>query len=144
MRSPRSFILLLLIVAILSTGAPQANAWASARQGRLPHLTWNGFGIHWSWRVTESGQCRMRVEVFIGNIGNAPAGEFWAAIFYADQLAVKKRIPGLAVDEVVSIGGAVSVDPGHYDTLTIIDWHNLVPESDEENDDLDGEDCAFP
>jgi subtilase family serine protease len=104
-------------------------------------------GEHWMVvEIRENGLCAMRIDVEIANFGNGRAGEFWAAIFYADLLVVKKRIAGLAVDEIVTIGGSVTVPQGHYDTVTIIDWHNLVPEWDEENnDDIDGRDCdPFP
>lgn len=84
----------------------------------------------------------MRVSVKVGNIGHAPATDFWVAMFYADQMAFNRHLSRLGEGEVVSLSwDAVVVEPGNYLTETYIDWHNQVAESDEENDQFDGEDC---
>ena len=143
MRRLRVLLVLSVALSVVGLSPPQGHALEGAPTGGLPDLTWNGFGIGWQTEILPNGLCKMTVQVQVGNIGEAPATDFWVAMFYADQMAFKRHVSGLPVHYVVTLHGTVRVKPGHYLTETYIDWHNQVAESDEDNDDFDGEDCLF-
>jgi hypothetical protein len=139
----RSLIVLSLAVPLVAMSAPQGHATAEAPTGGLPDLTWNGFGISWLPEILPNGLCKMSVHLKVGNIGEAPATDFWVAMFYADQMAFKQHVRGLPVGYAVTVHGTVRVKPGTYLMETYIDWHNQVAELDENNDNVDGEDCLM-
>ena len=144
MRTIRTLLVLSAALPVLCLSNPQAQAVNAGPTRELPDLS--ALSIGWGTGIKPNGLCKMFLNVTVWNIGRAPAGEFWVAMFYAGQMAFKTHVSGLPVfqdaDDVVHLhGGPVVVEPGHYLTETYIDWHDQVVEVNEENDDFDGEDC---